>query len=328
MITYLINHWNWIDWLVLAGVVYFVYAGRGRGLLAILFQAVGFVGSLWVAVRSYAMVGESLGEKFGVTGGWGKLVGFVAVALASEWVISEAMQRVYGKLPEGWMRSRWNTWLGVIPSAVNGLIAGSFVMLLILGLPVRGSVKGDIRSSSLGNWLVEQARRVERNARSIFGEALSEVVRFTTVKPGSSERVELAYEVSSEELWVDIASEEKMLLALNLERERAGAGKLTLNKKMTEVAREHSRDMWERSYFSHVNPDGKDPFDRMRAGGVDYQMAGENLALSPDVGVAMEGLMDSPGHKRNILDPAFGRVGVGIVDGGIYGKMFTQVFAD
>jgi uncharacterized protein YkwD len=64
----------------------------------------------------------------------------------------------------------------------------------------------------------------------------------------------------------------------------------------------------------------------MREGGVRFLAAGENLALAPSLQVAHNGLMNSPGHRRNILDHQFGRVGIGIMDGGIRGLMVTQNF--
>jgi len=70
------------------------------------------------------------------------------------------------------------------------------------------------------------------------------------------------------------------------------------------------------------------PFDRMRQGGARFRAAGENIALAPTVEVAHNGLMNSPGHRENILNPAFGRVGIGVEDGGLHGKMFTQNFTD
>ena len=51
-------------------------------------------------------------------------------------------------------------------------------------------------------------------------------------------------------------------------------------------------------------------------------------ALAPTVVIAHEGLMNSPGHRANILNPRFRRVGIGVADGGMHGKMFTQNFAD
>ena len=52
----------------------------------------------------------------------------------------------------------------------------------------------------------------------------------------------------------------------------------------------------------------------------------QNLALAPTLPQAHQGLMNSPGHRANILRPAFGRVGIGIVDGGRRGQMVTPNF--
>ncbi|MEK7065349.1 MAG: CAP domain-containing protein, partial [Patescibacteria group bacterium] len=78
----------------------------------------------------------------------------------------------------------------------------------------------------------------------------------------------------------------------------------------------------------HVNPEGKDAGDRLGDGGVTYFVAGENLAYAPDVATAHEGLMNSEGHRKNILEPQFRKVGIGVIDGGVYGEMFTQNFTD
>jgi uncharacterized protein YkwD len=75
--------------------------------------------------------------------------------------------------------------------------------------------------------------------------------------------------------------------------------------------------MFARGYFAHETPEGRSPFDRMSADGVKFMTAGENLALAPTLQVAHNGLMKSPGHRANILAKDFGRVGIGILDGGI-----------
>ncbi len=66
----------------------------------------------------------------------------------------------------------------------------------------------------------------------------------------------------------------------------------------------------------------------MQAGGVSFILAGENLAVAPTISIAHKGLMDSPGHRENILRPQFHRVGIGAARGGRYGIMFTQNFAN
>ena len=92
------------------------------------------------------------------------------------------------------------------------------------------------------------------------------------------------------------------------------------------VARKHSGDMFARGYFAHDTLEGRSPFDRMKADGVSFQAAGENLALAPSLQVAHNGLMNSPGHRANILGKDFGRAGIGILDGGMRGLMVTQNF--
>jgi uncharacterized protein YkwD len=84
--------------------------------------------------------------------------------------------------------------------------------------------------------------------------------------------------------------------------------------------------MFARSYFSHISPEGATPFDRIRKAEISFLTAGENLALAQSLHLAHTGLMNSPGHKANILHKSFGRVGIGILDGGIYGIMVTQNF--
>jgi uncharacterized protein YkwD len=84
--------------------------------------------------------------------------------------------------------------------------------------------------------------------------------------------------------------------------------------------------MFVRGYFGHITPDGISPFDRLLAAHIDFLVAGENIALAPTLTIAHEGLMNSPGHRANILDTQYGRIGIGIVDGGKYGIMITQMF--
>jgi len=64
----------------------------------------------------------------------------------------------------------------------------------------------------------------------------------------------------------------------------------------------------------------------MKAYGVTYRTAGENIAGNQSVQAAHTALMNSSGHRANILNPNYTHVGIGIVEGGPYGMMFTQMF--
>lgn len=125
-----------------------------------------------------------------------------------------------------------------------------------------------------------------------------------------------------------LTPEEKQMLDLvNRERQRAGLRPLVVDPKLVQLARLKSKDMIAKGYFSHYSPTYGSPFEMMDSFGVSYRYAGENLAGAPTVEIAHRSLMNSPGHRANILNPNFQRIGIGIISGGPYGKMFTQLFA-
>lgn len=115
----------------------------------------------------------------------------------------------------------------------------------------------------------------------------------------------------------------------NMARADVGAGPLSCDEDMARTARLHSQDMCDQGYFSHTGLDGRSPFDRMRDQGVSYRTAGENIARGQRTAEAVHtAWMNSDGHRRNILNPAFGRIGVGYVECPGSGPYWTQVFAD
>jgi uncharacterized protein YkwD len=113
---------------------------------------------------------------------------------------------------------------------------------------------------------------------------------------------------------------------VNRERVAAGVAPLEWHEATGTVAQAHSLDMEQRDYFSHVNPEGQDPADRLRAAGVDCWRVGENIAQGQDdPDEVMNDWMASPGHRANILDPEFRQIGIGVY-GGPHGTYWTQDF--
>ena len=122
------------------------------------------------------------------------------------------------------------------------------------------------------------------------------------------------------------ADEQKMLDLVNQERARAGLQPLTMDINLVKLARMKGQDMIDGGYFAHNSPTYGSPFDMMKKYGVNYRYAGENLAGAPTVESAHTNLMNSPGHRANILNANYTKVGIGMVSGGPYGKMFVQMF--
>lgn len=120
----------------------------------------------------------------------------------------------------------------------------------------------------------------------------------------------------------------EVLNLVNEERAKYNAPPLKWDDKLAKLAENHCKDMINRNFFSHNTPDGKTPFDRMKAAGISYIAAGENIAAgqsSPQS--VMESWMNSSGHRKNILNPDFEYIGIGIVRGGSYGIYWAQEFA-
>jgi stress response protein SCP2 len=113
----------------------------------------------------------------------------------------------------------------------------------------------------------------------------------------------------------------------NVERARHGLRPLLPQPQLTACAQAFSADMITRAFFSHTDPDGREPWDRAVAAGYLYSRIGENIACGQETPAeVVQGWMDSPGHRKNILTPEFTEIGVGYVTGGPYGTSWTQVF--
>ena len=174
--------------------------------------------------------------------------------------------------------------------------------------------------------MLSNAQGLEKDLNSVFGGAINETINFLTVEPKGNEIVSLNYKTKN--VLPDYKSEQDMFKLVNKERVSRGISQLIFDNKLGDVGRAHCEDMFAKGYFSHYTPEGLSPFGRMDQAGIIYNAAGENLALAPNVDIAMKGLMNSPGHKANILSENFGKIGVGVVDGGIYGEMFCQEFSN
>ena len=99
----------------------------------------------------------------------------------------------------------------------------------------------------------------------------------------------------------------------NAERVKHGLSVLSWDEHVRITARNHSIDMAENSYFSHTNLQGEDPFDRMKADQIHFILAGENLAYGQFSSIfAHIGLLNSLGHRENILKSDFKYLGVGV----------------
>ncbi|MFF8293010.1 CAP domain-containing protein [Streptomyces sp. NPDC016309] len=123
----------------------------------------------------------------------------------------------------------------------------------------------------------------------------------------------------------EAAAEAAVLTLVNAERAKVGCTPVQASRGLGALAGAYSRDMAERGFFSHTDPDGASPWDRAATAGV-QGLAAENIARGQaDAEAVMESWMNSDGHRANILNCDYTRLGVGVhfADGGPW---WTQDF--
>ncbi|MBM3282824.1 hypothetical protein FJY90_01095 [Candidatus Gottesmanbacteria bacterium] len=334
----LVNY-NWVDLLIILLLLFYLWNGWGRGLIFGILDLAGFLLSFFTALRSYSFLGSLLAANFSLPKGIANACGFLLGGILAEIVFSLVTNYLVGKFYQtilikrksnnaAFSLLRFDKILGFIPALGEAIIFTAFILTLLVTLPIQGAIKNDIISSFVGSPLIANTQGIERQLNLIFGEAVNETLTFLTINPSpvSNEWVDLRFTQTN--VKIDEAAEQTMLILINQERVKAGLLHLSLSWELRDLARETARDMMARGYFSHYNPEGLSPFDRMEKAGVKFIAGGENLALAPNVHLAHQGLMSSPGHRANILSADFAKVGVGVIDGGIYGEMFVQEFTD
>ncbi len=315
---------TFVDVLLVLVVLFGVWQGWRRGLLLGLLDLVRWVGGLLFALRFYQPVARWMGPRVSWDEAWDEPVAFLLTAVLAGFVIQLLGQWMLGRVSEKTHRGTVNRTLGLIPGAAGGLISAAILASLLMAAPLPEAARESARQSVFADRLTSYTNRFEDQRAPVFDEAIQQTLNRLTIKPESNERVDLGFKVEAVRPRPDL--EAQMLELVNEERAAAGLNRLAPDPELTKVARAHSADMFARGYFAHVSPDGLDPFERMTRAGVTFRTAGENLALAPTVRVAHTGLMNSPGHRANILQPAFGRLGLGIMDGGYRGIMVSQEF--
>jgi uncharacterized protein YkwD/uncharacterized membrane protein required for colicin V production len=325
-ITRQLLHMNYIDLIILALLVIAALRGMQIGFWPLTIRLVSFLTAIAVAFVTYPRVSDLLSTYTDLFPSFTKAVGFLIVFIIVQFLVRAILVLLAERLPYAAHTSPVNKLFAIFPALVDASILIGLLLLVVVSAPAFPRVQSDIHESTIGSVFIEQLTTFEQRARSVFGEAIAETLMFLTMPVDNGETMALPFRPGETE--VNESAEAQMLALLNQERARAGAPPVERDEALTIVAREHSQDMWERGYFAHVNPDGESPVDRLRRHGIGYLRAGENLALAPTVEIAHRGLLNSPGHRKTMLDPAYGKVGIGVVDGGRYGKMFTQNFTN
>lgn len=327
---------NWLDLIIIILAILSLLEGIKRGFINEIFSLLSFIVSLIAASRFYSLLGNFFTIQLKILKSIAICLSFLMIGFIFEtaliflfYFIGKFLKNNFkiNTIPYREKLNFINHATGGIPAFLSFLLILSFVLTTVITLPIRGDIKKVILNSTLSNLVIDNPVGPQINVTNIFASAIQDSLTFLTIDPKSHESVNLGFTLNK--FKADLLSEEKMWGKINNERSKIGLGLLTLDKeKLREAARIHGEDMFQRGYFAHISPDGDNPFDRLAKLGINYLTAGENLAFAPSVDLAHDGLMNSPGHRANILNPAYKKVGIGVIDGGVFGEMFVQEFTD
>ncbi|WP_445683122.1 CAP domain-containing protein [Solibacillus sp. FSL H8-0538] len=169
----------------------------------------------------------------------------------------------------------------------------------------------EVEKAPVTQTTTEQSKTPEANTNSNASQNTTNSTTNTTEKAASTA--------------TDIDAIEAAVVELtNAERAKAGLQPLQAYTPLMAAAREKSQDMKDKNYFSHTSPTYGSPFDRLKALGISYQAAGENIAKGQRTAEeVVTAWMNSEGHRANILNENFTHIGVGYVK---EGNIWTQQF--
>ncbi len=313
-----------VDLLLIALLSGYAYLGYRQGFIRQSGELLTFLVAFFAALAMYQPLGLSLADLTKWPPAISGLVAFMISWLLLELLLGFGWRWLRGKVPPDIQDAPANRIAGPVPGVVRGLVLAMIILLIVASAPLPAATKQPFTQSALAKPLLAAGTVFQQQFNNLFGNALKDTLAFKTIKTDSSDSVALGYTTTGS---ICSGDETAMIRLVNEERRKQQLDPVRSDAGLRDVARAHSQDMFSRGYFAHVTPDGIDPFQRMDAAGITYSVAGENLALAPTVEVAMTGLMNSPGHRANILKPEYTRLGVGCIDGGSRGKMFSQEFA-
>jgi uncharacterized protein YkwD len=319
---------NLLDLAVIGLVILQTLAGIRRGFVIGVLDLLCWIASLaltlWLVGPVATMLSVTTSAPKGLAG-MASALGLMFITLSATAIVTNLFyRRVIEPRLQG-TASLVDSILGTVPGAINGLVVAALLLEFVTLVPINSALEDLVMSSRFARPLTLAALAASQPFVELAQSAALDVNGILLKKFGEAP-TRLTLPVT--DLTVDTAAEQRMLALVNNERTQRGLVALVMDAKLTQVARQHSQEMLQQHYFAHDSPELGSPFDRMAAAGIRYRIAGENIALAPNVERAHTGLMNSPEHKDNILRPEFRRVGIGVVNGGLSGETFTQDFTD
>ncbi|MBN2112745.1 MAG: CvpA family protein [Acidimicrobiia bacterium] len=319
-----------IDAFLVALLLFLAVRGWFRGLVREALDLAGLLVGTVLAFRLGPLLGGVISSVANTSPDTGRVVGglviLVATGVAAAFLARAIEPRVrrpginlIDRVGGATLAAGWGAFLLMVllslllvlplPAAVGRQLDGSAVTRV---LTAPGGVPQQVFHTLAGDRVIQALLRL----REAVGEREVIVTDDDSVDLPAADPADLSD---------DPAAAAEVFDLLNRARVDGGLAPLAWSPALSEVAAGHAREMYLEGRFAHHSSTTGTVGDRLEAAGITYSRAGENLALAATITRVHNGLMDSPGHRENILRPEFRRVGVAVVAGPL-GLMTVEVF--
>lgn len=319
-----------IDFFALLLLGYLLVRGWTRGFVREAFDLAGLIIGIVLAFRLAPLVGSLLTALFGFSEPVARLIGGSVVFFAVGAGAAIATRLIEGRFRMPGLNGV-NRAGGASLAAAWGVFVATLVMTIGVILPMPPTVAGHFDDSLVARTLTDPDGLPQDVFKDFAGDRIVEAMlnlrelvgdRKVVIGPGESLEIPPA---DPDDIERDREAAEEIFEKVNASRVEAGLQPLRWSDDLADVGARHAREMYVEGYFAHESPQTGSVGDRLRAAGISYRLAGENLALAATPNEVHNGLMDSPGHRANILEEGFSSVGIAVIRGPL-GLMTVQVF--
>jgi uncharacterized membrane protein required for colicin V production len=218
---------------------------------------------------------------------------------------------------------------GSAVSAVWLLGVLALLFYFVTALPLNDAADEALEHSTVAHFLGGENSAAGRIVNAVAGDRVLEALVNLDLVIGDRHVIiegDQAISIPASDDLTDLPDDaQEVFELLNRARVEAGEAPLAFSQGLADVATGHAAEMYSQGYFSHVSATSGTVANRVTRAGIPFVVVGENLALAPTPATVHEGLMASPGHRENLLNPRYRRVGVAAISGPL-GLMVVQVF--
>lgn len=320
---------NLVDLLIFGALLFAVFEGWRSGFVTTVYGLATWLLGLGIALVAHPPVAGVIAAVSGWPQSVSRSLSFVLILVAAEALFALTGRFTLAPLVRAVRGHRAMVMVdraaGILPSVARMVVILAVSLAALVVFPIAPGVRQAIDGSRFGSAFVAEVAALQPRLEELLGAGAGEdgLLLVTKLSADEQQRLQLPDDL---ETAPDPETEQQLLELVNRERTARGLQPLAPDARLVPVARAHAEEMFRLEYFGHVSPTTGSPFDRLAKAGILYQRAGENLAYAQSVAIAHRGLMESEGHRENILRPEFTHLGVGVVNAGMHGRMFVQLF--